>query len=258
MTTHRRFPPTATARRTVPGTVAVLLAAAVLATPVAALAVESEPSSGRPAVVGPQQPRVAEQPQPDATFGEPAPPVVDPLATSGTDPATGFAINARTGFLVHPGTGHLIEPGTGNLVFADTLIYTNLRYEAATREVVEIVDEAPVPAPSPSPAATTATASPSASPTASATATAPVAVAPPARTVSPAAVGSVPATATASATPRSTRSAPPTASSSVTAAAAAEEERAASLAPVAWIGAGILAAALAAVAVLAVRRRRQH
>ncbi|MHA7238471.1 hypothetical protein [Arthrobacter sp. TMS1-12-1] len=260
MTAHHRFPLTSPALRTVTGTVAVLLAGAVLA-PVAAFAVESGPSGGRPAVVARQQPGVVEQPGPDATFGEPAPPVVDPLATSGTDPATGFAINARTGFLVHPATGHLIEPGTGNLVFADTLIYTNLRYDAATGEVAGIAGEAPVPAPSPSPSPAgtrAATASPSASTTATPSATgsapAPVTSAPPPPIPSAAAVDSAPAAATASATPRATRSATP--APSRTAEAVAEEERTASLAPVAWIGAALVAAALAVVAVLAVRRRR--
>ncbi|PPB50576.1 hypothetical protein C4K88_01420 [Arthrobacter pityocampae] len=256
MTTHRRFPQTATLR-TVTGTAAVLLAGAVLA-PAAALAVESEPAAALPAILGQQQPRVVEQPQPGATFGEPAPPVVDSLATSGTDPATGFAINARTGFLVHPGTGHLIEPGTGNLVYADTLIYTNLRYDAATGEVGQIADEAPAPAPSSSPAKTTAAPSPSATPSATATATATssatATAAPSGPTTAPAVVGSAPTTegATASSTPRATRSATPTASAT----AAAEEERAASLAPIAWIGGALLAVAVAVVAVLAARRRR--
>ncbi|WP_394252403.1 hypothetical protein [Arthrobacter pityocampae] len=262
MTTHHRFPHTTTILRTLTGTAAVLLAGAVLA-PAAAFAVESEPPA-LPAVSGQQQPREIEQPQPGATFGEPAPPVIDPLATSGTDPATGFAINARTGFLVHPGTGHLIEPGTGNLVFADTLIYTNLRYDAATDEVVQIADEAPAPAPSPSPAGTTAAPSPSTTPSATVTATAtapatPSATAtavPSAPTTAPAAVGSAPTTeeATASSTPRPTRSATPTAIA--TSAAAAEEERAASLAPIAWIGGALLAVAVAVVAILAARRHR--
>ncbi|OUM39634.1 hypothetical protein B8W73_14290 [Arthrobacter agilis] len=63
------------------------------------------------------------------------------------------------------------------------------------------------------------------------------------------------ATSSTSSTPRVSRSATPTASST---AEAVQEARISSLAPVAWIGAGILAVALGVVAVLAVRRRGRH
>lgn len=250
--------------RILPGLAGALLAAVVLTVPASALAAEP---AVRTVVASQQKPQVAEQPQPGATFGDPVPPVPNPTATSGTDPATGFPINARTGFLVHPPTGYLIEPGTGFLLFADTLIYTNLRYDAATGVVSVVPGETPVPPPSAEP-----TAPPQPSPTAATDPPVPATPSsPPAMLATPSSPPPVPATPTsAPATPSVSPSAPPSATPSTpspartatpTAAdtpAAVGEERAASLASVAWIGAGLVALALAVVAVLAVRRRGRH
>ncbi len=246
--------PSPKVRRILSATVGGILAAGLLGAPVAAVATES--TVRVPAVD--QQPDVAQQVQPDpaTTFGEPAPPIDDPTATSGTDPVTGFAINARTGFLVHPPTGYLIEPDTGLLLFAETLIYTNLQYDEESGEAVEIEGETPVPPPSvaaPTPSGE-ATAEPTGTPTeVPPTTEAAAPEVPPAPETTQA---EAPVTASAPPTPQPSRSSTPTAESST--AAAVEEERTSSLAPVAWIGGGILAVALAVVAVLAVRRRGRH
>lgn len=65
------------------------------------------------------------------------------------DPATGFQIERSSGYLIHPATGYLIEPGTGNLVDGRTWLYTDLRWNPSTGEVVNIFD-APEESASPS------------------------------------------------------------------------------------------------------------
>ncbi|KNC18502.1 hypothetical protein AC792_11835 [Arthrobacter sp. RIT-PI-e] len=221
---------------------------------------------------------VAPPPTPPQTSGDPVPPIEDPTAVSGVDPATGLDINARTGFLVHPPTGYLIEPGTGNLLFADSLIYTNLRYDELTGEVVVIEGESPVPpasapeaagpAPTAGPTATpsgqaggtaepTASAAPSASATVSALPTTPavdtVSEAVPAENV-PDAAG----TSSATATQRPTRAATPPASASAAVLADDERTSVGSMTPATWIGAGVLAAVFAVGGFLVGRRRGHH
>ncbi|THJ64954.1 hypothetical protein E8P82_13250 [Arthrobacter echini] len=242
----------------------------------------------------PPTPRLSEtqQPQPVATFSEPAPPVGDPTATAGTDPVTGFAINARTGFLVHPSTGYLIEPETGYLVFADTLIYTNLKYDAATGEVSEIPGEIAVPTPRPDGARSTAAPSaPGATPGTDTPGTetpgtdTPATQTPggatqdtqppntesqaaPERSGKEVATGTVEARvtitppvaanqgATSDATPAATPSSSRTSTSAV--AVLADSERASALAPAAWIGGGLVVVMVAAVVGVGVLGRGRH
>lgn len=70
------------------------------------------------------------------------------------DPVTGFQIERSSGYLIHPATGYLVEPGTGNLVDGRTWLYTDLRWDPATGDVVSIFDS-PDETASPDPSPTT-------------------------------------------------------------------------------------------------------
>ncbi len=114
-----------------------------------------------------QTPGPIPEPAPSQTESPPGPPIQsapsDPAAVPTVpavpeqaliDSVTGFQIERSSGYLIHPATGYLVEPGTGNLIDGRTWLYTDLRWDPATDDVVSIFDS-PDETASPDPSPTT-------------------------------------------------------------------------------------------------------